>query len=65
MKNRTKILIGIFLFIIILTATYTIIFCIKGTYPTEIYLALIPPTITEFFILYKIKKDDNENDKRV
>lgn len=60
MKKRTKILIGIFAFIVVLTTAYTIIFCFKGSYPVEMYIALIPPTITEFYILFKIKENDEK-----
>ena len=61
-KTRTKILISIFIYILLLTISYTIIFCIKGIYPVDIYIATIPPLITEFFILYKIKI--NEENKK-
>lgn len=60
MKKRTKILIGLFLFIIIITIAYSIIFCIKGDYPKEMYMALIPTCITEFFILYKLKINEDK-----
>lgn len=43
------------------------IFCIKGSYPVEMYLALVPTCITELVLLYKLKineeKEEVENDK--
>lgn len=60
MKTRDKILYGILAFILLLTITYTIIFCIKGAYPTEMYLALVPTCIAEFFIIYKLGIEDKK-----
>ena len=62
MKFGKKVLLGLIAFILLMTVSYTVIFCIKGSYPVEIYMALIPTCITELIILYKIKmKDVGEN----
>ena len=45
-----------------MTVADTVIFCIKGSYPVEIYLALVPTCITELVILYKLKMKESEND---
>lgn len=63
MKIREIILFGILFFILILTIVYTVIFCIKGAYPTEIYLALVPTCIAEFFIIYKLGVEDKKGGK--
>lgn len=55
LKFSKKVLIGLIVFIILITMTYTVIFCIKGSYPVEIYVALIPTCIAELFILYKLE----------
>lgn len=55
MKFGKKVLLGLIAFILIMTVAYTVIFCFKGSYPVEIYMALIPTCITELIILYKIK----------
>ena len=57
MSTSKKILIGVILFILVITIVYTIIFCIKGSYPTEIYMALVPVTMTELIALCKLKLD--------
>ncbi|MBP3201349.1 MAG: hypothetical protein J6M39_06860 [Lachnospiraceae bacterium] len=39
------------------------IFIYKGSYPVEMYLALVPTCITELVLLYKLKiKESEEND---
>lgn len=58
MKFGKKVLLGLIAFILLMTVSYTVIFCIKGSYPVEIYMALIPTCITELIILYKIKMKD-------
>ena len=66
MKFSKKILIGVIAFILILTVAYTVIFIYKGSYPTEIYMALVPTCVTELIILYKLKingGDDNDKDR--
>lgn len=60
MKTREKILLCILIFILVITIAYTIIFCIKGAYPTEMYLALVPTCIAEFFIIYKLGVEDKK-----
>ncbi len=60
MKTREKILYYILAFILTLTVAYTIIFCIKGAYPKEMYLALVPTCIAEFFIIYKLGIEDKK-----
>lgn len=55
MKFSKKVLIGLIVFILLITVVYTVIFCIKGSYPTEMYLALVPTCITELILLYKIE----------
>ena len=62
MRFSKKVLIGLIIFIILITVAYTVIFCIKGSYPVEIYLALVPTCITELVILYKLKMKESEND---
>ena len=67
MRFSKKVLIGLIIFIILITVGYTVIFCIKGSYPVEMYLALVPTCITELVLLYKLKineeKEEVENDK--
>ena len=67
MKFSKKVLIGLIIFIILITVGYTVIFFIKGSYPVEMYLALVPTCITELVLLYKLKineeKEEVENDK--
>ena len=67
MRFSKKVLIGLIIFIILITVVYTVIFCIKGSYPVEMYLALVPTCITELVLLYKLKineeKEEVENDK--
>lgn len=62
-KKRTIILIGVFAYVIIMTIVFTIIYCYKGGYPTEIYIANVPTILAEFKILYELKKLDVENEK--
>lgn len=57
MRMSKKILIGVILFVLIITIVYTIIFFIKGSYPTEIYLALVPVLMTELIALCKLELD--------
>ena len=67
MRFSKKVLIGLIVFILLMTVVYTVIFCIKGSYPVEIYLALVPTCITELVLLYKLKineeKEEADNDK--
>lgn len=60
MKTSKIILIGVLVWCILLTICYTIIFCVKGAYPTEIYLANIPPIITELILLFKLKINEED-----
>ena len=63
MRFSKKVLIGLIIFILLITVVYTVIFCIKGSYPVEMYLALVPTCITELVLLYKPKiKESEEND---
>ena len=63
MRFSKKVLIGLIIFILLMTVADTVIFCTKGSYPVEIYLALVPTCITELVILYKLKmKESEEND---
>jgi hypothetical protein len=62
MRFSKKVLIGLIIFILLMTVADTVIFCIKGAYPVEIYLALVPTCITELVILYKLKMKESEND---
>ena len=62
MRFSKKVLIGLIIFILLMTVADTVIFCIKGSYPVEIYLALVPTCITELVILYKLKIKESEND---
>ena len=63
MRFSKKVLIGLIIFILLITVVYTVIFCIKGSYPVEMYLALVPTCITELVLLYKLKiKESEEND---
>lgn len=67
MRFSKKVLIGLIIFILLMTVVDTVIFCIKGSYPVEMYLALVPTCITELVLLYKLKinkeKEEVENDK--
>ena len=67
MRFSKKVLIGLIIFILLMTVADTVIFCIKGSYPVEMYLALVPTCITELVLLYKLKineeKEEVENDK--
>ena len=64
MRFSKKVLIGLIIFIILITVAYTVIFCIKGSYPVEMYLALVPTCVTELILLYKLKiKESETNDK--
>ena len=67
MRFSKKVLIGLIIFILLITVVYTVIFCVKGSYPVEMYLALVPTCITELVLLYKLKineeKEEVENDK--
>ena len=62
MRFSKKVLIGLIIFILLMTVADTVIFCIKGSYPVEIYLALVPTCITELVILYKLKMKERGRD---
>ena len=62
MRFSKKVLIGLIIFILLITVVYTVIFIFKGSYPVEIYLALVPTCITELVLLYKLKIKESEND---
>ena len=62
MRFSKKVLIGLIIFIILITVAYTVIFCIKGSYPVEMYLALVPTCVTELILLYKLKIKESEID---
>lgn len=63
MRFSKKVLIGLIIFILLITVAYTVIFIYKGSYPVEMYLALVPTCITELVLLYKLKiKESEEND---
>ena len=64
MRFSKKVLIGLIVFIILITVAYTVIFCIKGSYPVEMYLALVPTCVTELIILYKLKIKESEIDDK-
>ena len=64
MRFSKKVLIGLIIFIILITVTYTVIFCIKGSYPVEMYLALVPTCVTELILLYKLKIKESEIDDK-
>ena len=64
MRFSKKALIGLIIFIILITVVYTVIFCIKGSYPVEIYLALVPTCVTELILLYKLKIKESEIDDK-
>ena len=64
MRFSKKVLIGLIIFILLITVVYTVIFCIKGSYPVEIYLALVPTCVTELILLYKLKIKESEIDDK-
>lgn len=64
MRFSKKALIGLIIFIILITVAYTVIFYIKGSYPVEIYLALVPTCVTELILLYKLKIKESEIDDK-
>lgn len=64
MRFSKKVLIGLIVFIIVITVAYTVIFCIKGSYPVEMYLALVPTCVTELILLYKLKIKESEIDDK-
>ena len=64
MRFSKKVLIGLIIFIILITVVYTVIFCIKGSYPVEMYLALVPTCVTELILLYKLKIKESEIDDK-
>ena len=64
MRFSKKVLIGLIIFIILITVAYTVIFCIKGSYPVEMYLALVPTCVTELILLYKLKIKESEIDEK-
>ena len=47
-----------------MTVADTVIFCIKGSYPVEMYLALVPTCVTELILLYKLKIKESEIDDK-
>ena len=64
MRFSKKVLIGLIIFILLITLFYTVFFCIKGSYPVEIYLALVPTCVTELILLYKLKIKESEIDDK-
>ena len=64
MRFSKKVLIGLIVFILLITVAYTVIFCIKGSYPVEMYLALVPTCVTELILLYKLKIKESEIDDK-
>ena len=64
MRFSKKVLIGLIVFIVLMTVAYTVIFCIKGSYPVEMYLALVPTCVTELILLYKLKIKECETDDK-
>lgn len=62
-KKRTIILIGLFAYVIVMTIVDTIIFCYKGSYPVEIYLANVPTILAELKIIFELKKLDVKSEK--
>ena len=64
MRFSKKVLIGLIIVIILITVAYTVIFCIKGSYPVEMYLALVPTCVTELILLYKLKIKESEIDDK-
>ena len=64
MRFSKKVLIGLIIFILLMTVADTVIFCIKGSYPVEIYLALVPTCVTELILLYKLKIKESEIDDK-
>lgn len=64
MRFSKKVLIGLIIFIILITVAYTVIFYIKGSYPVEMYLALVPTCVTELILLYKLKIKESEIDDK-
>ena len=62
MRFSKKVLIGLIIFILLMTVADTVIFCIKGSYPVEMYMALVPTCITELIILYKLKLKELKED---
>ena len=64
MRFSKKVLIGLIIFIILITVAYTVIFCVKGSYPVEMYLALVPTCVTELILLYKLKIKESEIDDK-
>ena len=64
MRFSKKVLIGLIVFVVLMTVAYTVIFCIKGSYPVEMYLALVPTCVTELILLYKLKIKECEADDK-
>ena len=64
MRFSKKVLIGLIIFILLITVAYTVIFCVKGSYPVEMYLALVPTCVTELILLYKLKIKESEIDDK-
>ena len=62
MRFSQKVLIALAIYILTLTATYSIIYWYKGGYPTEIYLANIPPIIAEIIALCKLEIDRRKHE---
>ena len=65
MRTSKLILFGVIFFILIITTIYTIIFCIYGSYPTEIYLALVPVSMTELIALCKLELDKRKHEREL
>ena len=65
MRFSQKVLIALAIYILTLTATYSIIYWYKGGYPTEIYLANIPPIIAEIIALRKLEIDKRKYESDV
>ena len=65
MRFSQKVLIALAIYILTLTATYSIIYWYKGGYPTEIYLAKIPPIIAEIIALCKLEIDKRKYESDV
>ena len=64
MRFSKKVLIGLIVFVVLMTVAYTVIFYIKGSYPVEMYLALVPTCVTELILLYKLKIKESEIDDK-
>lgn len=45
----------VLILLVLMTMADTVIFCIKGSYPVEIYLPFVPTCITALVLIYKLK----------